>query len=250
MYEQPLDLLTRAGEIAEFLDVPLSAAVERLERGFHANHALVAEDFRLMSPRNDDELLEWYMITEAYIWELSAYHLDEGFNYIGMCRGIAEKLAVEQKWDVLVLGDGIGDLTMTLHDSGLKPFYHDLHGSKTAEFARYRHYERYTKQGIQAPDALYTDRWHCGIGEEQWDAVVALDFMEHLPNVEEWARACARGIRPGGYLAAQNAFNIGSGDQGSIPMHLTSNDRYEHDWKPLMESLGFTQCGDIWWKKS
>lgn len=255
MYEQrDWDLLTRAGEIADFLGIDLSAAVARLELGFHANHAMVAEDFRLTSPRKDDDLLEWYMITESYIWELSAYHLDEGFNYIGCCRGIAEKLAVEEKWDVLVLGDGIGDLTTVLFDAGLRAVYHDLEGSKTAEYARFRHYQHYDSvYASKSPGVFWTDKWSCDLGVEQWDAVVALDFMEHLPEPEvaKWSTAVAKSLRPGGYFAAQNAFACGDNENGgSIPMHISESNHYERDWWPLLHSLGFKQTGDIWAHKS
>lgn len=242
------DLLSRAREISEFLGLPVQAAIQRLQLGFLHNHAEVAVDFRRVSPKTDEELLNYYLNTEAYIWELSTYHLDAGFNYKGFSDGVCEKLVAENKPDVLVLGDGIGDLTMALKDAGLNPTYHDLRGSKTAEYAHFRHFLKY---GEDYPCSLWTDGWNAEFGTQRWDCVCAMDFMEHLPEPEvaKWSAAVVQSLRPGGYFAAQNAFNCGSGEQGSIPMHLASNDHYEHDWLPLMTDLGMTQVADIWWQK-
>lgn len=238
----------RAMELELFLGIDFPTAVSKLKQGFHPLHAEVAADFRRSNPVGDDQLLNWYKTTEAYIWELSAYHLDAGFNYSGMCAGIREKLTADGKKDVLVLGDGIGDLTMTLKQADLNAVYHDLDGSRTAEFARFRHK---LNMGDNAPHTLWTSGWTPEFGDRQWDAIIALDYFEHLVNVEDWVKAAWRGLRPGGYLMAQNAFAIGDDDHGgSIPMHLTVNNRFERDWIPLLESLGFVHQVSEWWAKA
>jgi hypothetical protein len=139
---------------------------------------------------------------------------------------------------------------MTLKRDGLNAVYHDLKGSKTADFAQFRHK---LNMGVdEAPGTLWTDGWTPDFGVEQWDAVCAMDFMEHLPEPEvvRWSTAVRDSLRPGGFFVAQNAFNTGSGDQGSIPCHVAASDHYEHDWAPLMTSLGFVQTGDVWWQLS
>lgn len=237
-------LADRAKEINTFLGC--DNAEERLRRGFHANHALVAEDFRAFAPANDDELLQWYRGTDAYIWELSVYHLEEtGFNYSGMCDGIAARFV--QKEFVLALGDGVGDLTIALHDVGANAYYHDLETSRTAEFARFRHSARYGQNG---PAALWTAGWKPDVGDDCWDGIIALDFMEHLVNVEDWVRAAHTGLVTGGRLMAQNAFAIGDLEhEGSIPMHLVRNNHYEHDWATLLQDVGFDHEVAEWWIK-
>ena len=74
-----------------------------------------------------------------------------------------------------------------------------------------------------------------------YDAVVSLDYLEHLPNVEAWTAAIKSSLVPNGIICCQNAFGIGSGPSGSLPMHLPSNDRFEKDWDPHLASLGIRQ---------
>lgn len=241
-----LSLSGRAREISLFLHTTQAETERRLGLGFIPLHHAVAEDFRAAAPTSEEELLAWYMSTDAYIWELSAYHLDAGFNYSGMCAGILERLTSWAKSDVLVLGDGIGDLSMVLKGGGLAPVYHDLLGSRTANFATFRHYMAF-EDGIPC---MWTDGWTADFGTNRWDAIVALDLFEHLTDVEGWVKAAWRGLRSGGFFMAQNAFAIGDDDHGgSIPMHLTTNNRYEKDWTPLMAEVGFKHDVDVWWVK-
>lgn len=241
------DFAVRSQDISNFLGVPLSETIIRLNNGFHYNHAKVAEDFKAANPQTDEELLQWYMTTDAYIWELSAYHLDTGFNYEGMTQGIVEKISNSGALNALVLGDGIGDTSMELRKAGITAFYHDLWGSQTMEFAGMRHRREFGNF-----QHYLTSNWDAYFGMDLWGAVVALDFMEHLPEpqVEKWAKAVAESLIKGGLFAAQNAFAIGDSEHGdSIPMHISASNHYEHDWAPLMNSLGLHQVGDIWWMK-
>jgi len=235
----------RAQEIADFLNQPIQNVKGRLAQGFHYNHALVADDFREANPTNDDELLEWYRNTTAYIYELTAYHLEEGFNYSGMCDGIAAHLAALGKKRALVLGDGVGTLSLRLAEEGLTPIYNDLAFSKTAEFA----INRFDKAGLDVKTNL-TETWTPTFRKNNVDAIVALDFFEHLTEVETWVQETYKTLREGGQFQAQNAFAIGDDEHGgSIPMHLTRNNRFEHDWIPLLEETGFVDQGNGWWTK-
>jgi len=236
----------RARELALFLGMTETVALEKLSGGFFALHAEVAADFRHANPQNDEQLLDWYRETEAYLWELSAYHLDQGFNYAGFQQGIVDRLKSEGKQRVLCLGDGIGDLTLACRRAGLDALYHDLAGSRTAAFAEFRFWA-YSAERVPR---LLTSAFAPDIGTHDfYAAITANDFLEHLPNVEGWVRAISEVLSPGGLLCAQNAFNCGSGPRGSIPCHLEVNDHYEHDWKGLMEQVGFEQVGDIWWRR-
>lgn len=236
----------RAAEISQFLGIPEPAALAELSLGFGTLHGKVAEDFRRANPQTDDELLAWYRTTTRYIYELSAYHSDEGFAYDKMCQGIALHLQhhLPSNSRVLALGDGIGDLTRVLIEHGINAIYHDLYGSLTAAFAEFR---LRAWIGRIVDTKLSTD-FNPRLPHMDYDAVVSLDFLEHVPNVEEWAREIYWSLKTGGRFLAQNAFNIGSGPDGSIPMHLTVNDRFEHDWLPLLEKIGFRPDGvSGWW---
>lgn len=233
----------RAAEISSFLEVDYDDVLERLRSGFHHNHALVAQDFNSFGADVDDEksLLDWYRATDAYIYELSAYHIEEGFNYSGMCDGIAQHLSAVGKADVLTLGDGVGDLTIRLAKEGLNPTYHDLAGSLTCRFAEYR----FEMGGVECRYML-TSTFDPELHGE-YDAVVALDFLEHVVNVSEWVQQVYDVLRPGGIFLAQNAFGIGDVEHGnSIPMHLAVNNKYVEQWNSLVETIGFTDQGNGW----
>ncbi len=208
-----MDIAHRSREIGLFLGISTEEARARLEQGFGAAHAAVAADFRATGPADDDQLLAWYRDTLAYVWELTAYHLDPGFNYSGMCEGVVNHLANAGCEKILVLGDGIGDLTIALARAGLDPVYNDLANSRTAAFAQFRFGINLAPS--ETPSLLLTPGWAPDFKGETFDAIVALDFFEHLTEVEEWVRACNDALRPGGLLMAQNAFACGSGDDGT-----------------------------------
>jgi dTDP-4-dehydrorhamnose reductase len=237
----------RAVELALFFGISLAVAREHLDRGFGMLHNEVTADFNASgSHKTEAELLDWYRSTEAYIWELSAYHEDAGFNYSGMCRGIAERLASAGVKKVLCLGDGIGDLTLSLDRAGFDATYHDLTGSRTAEYAAFRFW-RHTGRGMAAS---LSETFEPSLAPESYDAVVSLDFLEHVTNVPDWAAAIRQALKPGAMFCAQNAFAIGSGADGSMPMHLAVNDRFEKDWDPLLSDLGFVQESSNWYRKA
>lgn len=253
-----IDTLQRAKEISIFLGHGSSETFHRMSQGFLNLHADVTKDFnRHMNGSTDEKrLLEWYRQTEAYIWELSAYHCDPGFNYMGMCQGIAERLVAELPSGsrVLSLGDGIGDLSILLHHVGFNSFYHDLRFSTTACFAQAR---QLMYLGALLPELMtssFNPREIIDVQSEkysvgQFDAIVSLDFLEHVPNVEEWLKTVGMCLKTGALFCAQNAFGMGSGPDGSMPMHLACNDRFEKDYDPLMEKLGFQQLSSNWYKK-
>jgi hypothetical protein len=247
--ENIMDLETQSASISEFIGVSFEDAKKRLQLGFHANHHLVAEDFINNNTNVDDpeSLLNWYRKTDAYIWELSAYHLEEGFNYKGMCGGIALGLYHTGKKDVLSIGDGIGTLSIKMAQQGLNVTYHDLEGSRTAGFAQYR----FSKHGDLNIKTLFTDNFIPKLGSRSYNAVVALDFLEHVVNVEEWAMAIFKCLKKDGVFIAQNAFAIGDAEHGnSIPMHLSVNNKYAEEWIPLMERIGFKlHENQQWWIK-
>jgi SAM-dependent methyltransferase len=241
----------RAKELAQFFGMSEADALAKLNLGFGYHHAEVTADWKRANPQTDDEILEWYRQTPAYVWELSAYHLDERFNYMGMCQGISEALRAKGVERVLCLGDGVGDLTIHLREAGLHAVYHDLGGSKTANFAE--HVWR-SSGGAGWYSVLSYDWSPSAIGhvpEWRYDAIVSLDYLEHVIAPDDWLRAIYAALKPGGWFLGQHAFGIGSTkDGGSMPMHLDRNDRFETEYGPLMLEIGFVQEGTSnWWRR-
>jgi hypothetical protein len=103
----------------------------------------------------------------------------------------------------------------------------------------------------RTPELVETSDWSAAPLRVKgpYDAVVSLDFLEHVTDVEAWACAIRDVLQPGGWLMAQNAFGIGSGPDGSIPCHLSRNDRYETEWGELMRSLQMAADGSNWWRR-
>ncbi len=255
------DLESRAAEIAAFLGIPVEQAIERLSKGFGYQHQAVNDDYRRANiPTGADgnpdpvALLNWYRTTPEYIWELSSYHLDPGFNYSGMCSGIAERLKNDGANRVLCLGDGIGDLTLTFarlgYATGPRPIsypaviYHDLTDSKTYDFAKMRIMAQ-TGEFIASASHSFEPNF----GVDLYDAVISLDFLEHVDGVPRYVQAIYDALRPGGLMFTQNAFGCGSGPDGSIPMHLTKNDIYVYEWDNLCSSVGFQLEVSNWYRK-
>ncbi len=240
----------RAKELAQFFGIPEHEALEKLNRGFGWHHARVTEDWHRANPQTDDEILEWYRTTDSYIWELSAYHLDGGFNYMGQIAGVSEALRAKSVNRVLCLGDGIGDLTLRLAHDGFMATYHDLDGSKTAQFAIERLHRSLDPWRMKVETNLTTGwaPFNCPEGQG-YDGIVSLDFIEHLTLVEDWVKRIYEALNPGGWLCAQNAFACGSGPDGSIPCHLERNDRFEKDWDPTLAAIGFVQESSNWYRK-
>lgn len=246
---ETLTVPARAREISLFTGLPEAHCLAELQKGFGVLHGEVREDFRTVNPQNDEELLNWYRNTDAYIWELSAYHCDPGWNYSGMCKGIVQGLKSTGVQRVLCLGDGIGDLTLAFKRAGVEAVYHDLAGSRTAAFA---HLRFWMYLGDEAPSEHLTGQWNPEVlvTPNRYDAICSLDFLEHVTDVELWLKAIYAALKPGGLFFAQNAFNCGSGAEGSIPMHLARNDHWEKDWDPCLNAMGFTQISSNWYRRA
>lgn len=163
-----------------------------------------------------------------------------------MCRGIVEGLKGTHRDSVLCMGDGIGTLSLECYNNNLKVTYHDLKDSKTCNFA----ISRFKAQDAEV-DTLFTDNWNPVLGEDKFDAVVALDFFEHLINVEEWVEAVYKALKSNGAFIAQNAFAIGDAENGnSIPMHLSVNNKYAQEWSNVLLKAGFqAHSNGTWWIK-
>lgn len=254
--QEALSLNERAREIAVFLGISEESARAKLSRGWEHLHNAVTADWNKANPKTDAEILQWYRTTEAYIWELAFYHSDPGWAYGAKMQQISEELkrhGVTGK--VLVLGDGIGDLTWYLRMQGFDAIYHDLRGSRTAAFAQFVWWKRtgetffHEQMSADFRPVGFDPGPRMAIGYEPWfEAVVSLDFLEHVPNVAEWTEAVHRALKPGGLFVAQNAFGIGS--DGSMPMHLKVNDRFEKDWDPTLFAQGFEQISPQWYRRA
>ena len=108
-------------------------------------------------------------------------------------------------------------------------------------------------------DFSLTGGWEPAIFNGPYDAIVSLDFLEHVTDVPAWCRAIHAALKPGGLFCAQNAFDCGSGNDGAIPCHLSINDKYAHAaphtegaalWDHLLvKEIGFRQISSNWYER-
>jgi cyclopropane fatty-acyl-phospholipid synthase-like methyltransferase len=132
-----------------------------------------------------------------------------------------------------------------LAHAGLDVTYHDLEGSRTAGFAQHVFKDSELKVATK-----FTNDWKPTFPRNRFDAVIALDFFEHLVNVDVWAKAVHSTLKKTGVFMAQNAFACGDAEHGdSIPMHLSANNKYTEEWAPLMTKIGFTKMDSGWYQK-
>jgi SAM-dependent methyltransferase len=223
--------------ISGFMKMPIAQVLTRLGRGFWNNHVDATVDFveSGADPTNRESLINWYKQTDSYIWELGAWHWgDRGKGITAENKEVFDA-CVGKVQDVLVLGDGIGTMSMQLKERGVNPTYNDLAGSRTAAFAQYRFQN--------SIPVLLTDDFEPRLGPpEQFDAVVAHAFFEHIPNIPDWLTAIHGILRPNGLLFVRNDWITGtSADQRTvaIPMHLESNLEVGREWHSLVPQYGF-----------
>ena len=223
--------------ISGFMKMSIAQVLTRLGRGFWNNHVDATNDFvdSGANPLDNDSLIEWYKATDAYIWELGAWHWGDRGKAITAEHQEVFDVCVGTVHDVLVLADGIGTLSMQLRERGLNPTYNDLNGSRTANFAQYRF-------NYEIP-VLLTDSFEPRLGDpEQFDAVIAHAFFEHIPNIPDWLDAIHSVLRPGGLMFVKNDWITGTSADNrtvAIPMHLEANLAVGRDWYSLVPPHGF-----------
>ena len=238
MLEFLFDREVYISDISEFLKVE-KLFVEHLLplSGFSAEclaHRRVAEQWNNLNPKTEEEIFTFYKTTDAYIYELSLYHLTSPC-YENLCKSI---LSIAKEFNcnkVVDLGGGIGTLSMFLSLKGLDVTYYDVKGL-TSDFAEFRFKKHCPNVRILYSD--FTGDSLIGV----YDLILGMDFFEHLTDVISYVKKCYEILTPEGVFVTQNAFNIGSPSSGSsIPCHLDINNHFEKDWDGEMKKIGFTQ---------
>ena len=166
-----MTLEERALEIAEFLDITQSTALDCMKQGSFRAKKLWDQ----ANPQTEEERRKWYQETDAYIFE-SSYWYEADRSIQELHKWLIEFCRVNGG-RILDFGAGIGELIiqLALHDN-IKPVYMDIN-SKTSDFAKFRLKNRglldkvefVTTKGETKLSGLYT-------------VVYTLDTLEHLIN--------------------------------------------------------------------
>ena len=166
------------------------------------------------NPQTLDEIRQYYSETTEYLFELGQWNASDTFkqiiNYLPDVEGLK----------VLDFGGGIGSLSLLLHKRGADVDYLDLPGI-IFDFARFRSNGR-----INFIDPLSNK-------SEIYDLIVAINVMEHLPDLPEQLTMLAKALKTDGTLLFSNNF-------GQVDLHPQRID-WSQKWPGLLARAGLVE---------
>lgn len=191
---------------------------------------LGADLWRILNPKTEEEIKNFYKTTPFYIFELAFWHMTK------FQREFRSEIIKSAKGDVLDFGAGIGDLCLELAKMGFNIDYADLPGS-TFDFARWL----FLKNGykINMID-LSKEKFF-----KKYDTIYCIDVIEHILNPEKILEDFASHLKKDGRLIITNL----KVDEilESHPMHMKVN----FDNENFFNQLGLIKTDEPWfWIKS
>lgn len=120
-----------------------------------------------------EDVLSYYRKTDLYMFDLTKYQSQLVLDLNTMI----EELRVRKLKKVLDIGGGIGEYTIrAVKEAGCDVTFLELKDSLTLKYATWR----FTKHKV-SPRIVFEDfQWH----DEHWDAVFAMDVIEHMEEAE------------------------------------------------------------------
>ena len=185
-------------------------------------------EFNWYSPKDEHELTWFYRCSSAYLFA-NAVH-----PYVS-------ELDIITEGKVLDYGAGIGCNTIGLAKRGIDVDFLEI-SRLQADFIKFRA-ERHNLQNVKEVRPYHDGKFDSVLCiQEQYDAIVAMDVLEHIPNYHIVVKRFIEKLKSGGIIIEYSPFDEVAGD---IAIHLPSK-------TPIEEAMVGMERIDkgIWKKKS
>jgi SAM-dependent methyltransferase len=204
------------GLISEVTGTPPEVVLSKLKREFERPGVIVNDDFSaagLVRYEWSQGMADFYSKSDAFVYELAVWNRNRMKSQ--MRRWVVERLSQNsQTLNVLCLGDGLGFDCLAFAKAGHRVTYCELPGYSPA-FAT-RLFARTNTQVTVLDD-------FSAIPESAFDAVVCLDVLEHVSNVDSVVGLIVRYLQPGGQALISAPFFL---IHPAYPTHLRANRKH------------------------
>lgn len=213
---------------SEFFKVSKESAKKALDV---ENPNLVGPIWNKKPPQTPQEVNKFYRrrdVGRAYLVELLHWNASHVFNMI------RNHLIGYRHASILEIGAGIGTVTCQLAIQRNEVVASEIN-PLLREFIEYRYNDMLDQIESTVSDVyIVSDEWRQA-DENTFDAVVAIDVMEHLSieALREIVPQLVRVLKPGGRLFTHNNWE----QQDLYPMHF----KHEEIWNELMQKYNFLQ---------
>ena len=212
--------------LAEYFVLSEKEVVFYLKAGVELNAHL----WKVLHPRNKEEIEQFYSFTPYYIFELAHWHMQK------YQRDFRKEVISHTYGNTLDYGAGIGDLCIELAKKGLSVTYTDV-GSRTFEFAKwlFKKHNLSIKMIDVNKESL----------TQQYDTIICIDVIEHVFDPRELLKDITSHIKKEGHLIITN-LNVEEVLE-NYPMHF----KVEFGAEEYLRFLGFYRKEFPWlWIKS
>ena len=198
-------------------------------------HRLACDFWNRLDPKSENEIISFYKNNPYGKFSLAYWHMEKGQ------RGFRKEIVKHCFGDVLDYGGGIGDLTIKIAEKGLNVTYVDLNGEymKFAKWLFKRRGEDITVLDVEADDER--------IWEKEYDTVVCIDVIEHIPYPKSVLEKMEKHLKNNGRLIITNLECAGATEDA--PMHF----KIDFDAEKLLNSFGLSKSKVydwLWVKKN
>jgi len=214
------------GDMAKYLGVSPSEVISQIS---DAPQKKVAQAWNDVAPQSTEDVRDFYSRCKENFFDLVMWNVGPSFGHIlGQIPDVRGKV-------VLDFGAGLGSSTMWMLTRGAESIdYLDLPGV-LQDFAQWRAREHRVYDSINWINSL--DGY-----EGKYDLIVAIDVLEHLPDLAEWLPKLANCLKDGGVLFCHNEFDK---HNGVYPQHY----EWGEIWPQLCASSGLEKESQFVWRK-